>query len=94
MKALAAALALWTVVAVLFLIFDPGYQSVLLGCMRLVGRSATCEAQQQAINQAWTWLHTVPLILTIAMGYLAIVVTALVRRRRRLSSAKREVRNG
>lgn len=79
---LAGAAALWTLVVLLFLLIPVGDQQTLLQCMGLVGRSPACEASQQAINEAWWWLHTFPLLLAIAAGYAAIAVLGIRGRRR------------
>lgn len=76
----------WTAVVVAFLYFDPGsepYWSNPLLCMRLVGRTAACQAGQNTINDAWQWLHFWPLLLACVSGYIAIVVVAIRGPRRR-----------
>jgi hypothetical protein len=71
MRAFVFALALWSVVAA-WLVFVSGGSGLLLDCMHLVGRSVTCEVQQEAINRAWWEYRTVPMILAIAAGYIGI----------------------
>ena len=82
MKAFVAAVALWSAVVLVLLFFDPGFQSPLVPCMGLVGHSASCEAAQQTVSDAAWHLHTLPLLLAIAAGYLAIVGLRLTRRAR------------
>ena len=77
MRPFLAAAILWSAVAVGLLLFNPGQPSVLLACMRMVGRSAACEAGQQTVNDASWWLHTLPLMATIAAGYIAVVILKL-----------------
>ena len=87
-KAIVIAIALWTAVAFCIVFFDPGHsQSMVMPCLRLVGRSPECEASQAAINQAWQILHVWPLLIAVASGYVAILVVAArgARRRRRLA---------
>lgn len=76
MKAFLGALMLWTAVSLALLYFDVGYQRAVLGCMRAVGRSAACEDGQEIVDEAWWWLHGLPMIISISAGYIAI---ALVR---------------
>lgn len=64
----AGAAVLWTLVVLLFLLVPIGDQQTLLQCMGLAVRSPACEAGQQAINDAWWWLHTFPLLLAMAAG--------------------------
>lgn len=77
----------WTLVVVAFVLLNPFGQTDLLPCMQLVARTASCSAQQDALNQAvWADL-TVPSIVAIGAGYLAIVVVVVgVARSRRRSN--------
>jgi hypothetical protein len=45
--------------------------------MRLVGRTAECEATQRAYASVALWLHRVPLLVTAVSGYLAIAIVAV-----------------
>ena len=81
------AAGVWSAVVLWFLVFDPGYQpSVLLHCGAFIGRSAACEAGQDAMNEAWQWLHIWPLLIACASGYVAIAIIRLRGRSRRQSS--------
>jgi hypothetical protein len=82
MRAFVAALAGWSIVVLGLLVFEPGFAQAP-SCMRLVGRSAECEALAEAWNRALWWQNTLPLIVVIAAGYLAILLVALAGRRRR-----------
>ncbi len=82
MKQLAAAIVAWSVLVLGLLVFDPGFVQGP-SCMRLVGRSAECEAQARAWNGALWWQHTVPLFAVIAAGYVAIAIVGLMGSRRR-----------
>lgn len=73
----------WTLVVVAFVLLNPFGQADLLPCMQLVARTASCSAQQAAINDAVWWDRTLPSILVIAVGYLAIVVVGIAQARRR-----------
>jgi len=78
------ALALWTAFVLVLLLFDPGFIPPL-PCGRLVGPNAECEAAQALANEAAWWLHTLPLIASIAAGYIAIILVATRGRRRATS---------
>lgn len=82
-KALLAAVAIWTAIAILILLVNPGGASVLLPCMKLVGRSAACEADQQSLNDAYWIRHTLPLVVAGLTGYAAIAALWLRRHRPR-----------
>lgn len=82
MKALIAAIAVWTLAVIAIMLFYPASRP-LLGCMYLVGRSPECEAAQEGLNRASELSHTLPLVAPILAGYLVIAAVALVRRRRR-----------
>lgn len=71
MRAFVVALALWSVVPVWLLLVSGG-SGLVLDCMYLVGRSVTCEVQQEAINRAWWEYRTLPMILATAAGYIGI----------------------
>jgi hypothetical protein len=81
MRAFLIAVLRWSAVALTWILVSPGNSSAL-GCMHQVGRSVACEAQQNAINQVWWDYQTLPTLLTIAAGYVAIVVVRLARLRR------------
>jgi hypothetical protein len=81
MRAFLIALLLWSLVALTWILAIPG-NSTALGCMHQVGRSVACEAQQNAINQVWWDYRTLPTLLTIGGGYIAIVVVRLASVRR------------
>jgi len=82
-KALLAAIALWTATCGGILLLNPGPGGTLLTCMRKVGRDAACEAAQAAMNREYELAHTVPLVLLMLTGYLVVAAAVLVRRRRR-----------
>ena len=84
MKSLVAAAALWSIVILAWVLFYPAAGHELLGCMRLIGRSAQCEAQQQVVNDLWWQYQTLPALAGIVSGYLGIVVFRIVRWRRHL----------
>ncbi len=78
MKAFGVAIALWTLAALWVVLFDLGDASMLLPCMRLVGRSSACEAAQATVNDAvWLW-HTLPLLIAVGAGYVAIITLRLL----------------
>lgn len=74
MRAFVLALLLWSAIVSIWIQFVPATNG---GCMHLVGRSAVCEAQQEAINEAWWQYQTLPMILAIAAGYVGIVIVRL-----------------
>ena len=82
MKSLVAAAALWSLVILAWVSSYPAAGHELLGCMRLIGRSPECEARQQAINELWWHYQTLPTLVGIGSGYLAIMVFRIVRWRR------------
>ena len=77
MRAFVLALLLWSAIASIWILFVPATNGGLLGCMDLVGRSAACEAQQEAINESWWQYQTLPVILAITAGYVGIVIVRL-----------------
>ena len=77
MRAFVLALLLWSAFVSIWIVFVPAAQGGLLGCMHLVGRSAACDSQQEAINQTWWLYQTLPTILAIAAGYVGIVIVRL-----------------
>jgi ABC-type microcin C transport system permease subunit YejB len=77
MKALLAALAIWTTIAFLILLFDPGGALTVEPCMRLISRTAACEARMQELNDGYWFRHTLPLILVALSGYVAIGIVKL-----------------
>jgi hypothetical protein len=79
MRAFVLALVLWSAVVLTWNLVVSASDGGLLGCMHQVGRSVGCEAQQNAINQLWWDYRTLPTLLTIAAGYVAIVVVRLAR---------------
>ena len=82
MRAFVATLLLWSVIVSIWILFVPTANGDLLSCMRPVGRSAACDAQQEAVNQIWWDYHTLPIMLTIASGHVGIIVVRLAGRRR------------
>ena len=82
MKQFVTAVAAWSVVVLALLVFDPGFVQGP-SCMRLVGRTAECQTQAAAWNDALWWQHTFPLLAVIAAGYVAIVIVAVIGTRRR-----------
>jgi hypothetical protein len=83
-KVLGAALLGWSAIVVAYVVLNPFGQNELLPCMQLLTRTADCTAGQDAINQAVWSDRTLPSILAITAGYLAIVVVYLARRTGRL----------
>ena len=77
MKAFIAAMVVWSAIVLIWVLVIPASNGGVLGCMHLVGRSVACEAQQDAINQAWWQYRTLPMILAIAAGYAGIVIVRL-----------------
>jgi hypothetical protein len=67
----------WTAIVLIWVLLVPASNGGVLGCMHLVGRSVACEAQQDAVNQAWWQYRTLPMILAIAAGYAGIVTVRL-----------------
>ena len=84
MKAFVVALIAWSALVVAVLLFFPA-GGTPLPCMRLVGRSIACAAQQAAINQVWWENRTLPVVVGMVAGYVGIAVVALVGARRRAS---------
>ena len=82
MKASLIAAAVWTVLVLGIVLFVPN-EPRLLSCMRFVGRSAACEADQESINIAYQAYQTIPALFAIVAGYVAIVVVWIVGMRRR-----------
>ncbi len=79
-----AAILIWSAFSFAILFFDPGSEAYFrilnqppFTCMRLVGRSAACKEAVIAANAAWVWIHQYPLLLSVAAGYVAIVVIAI-----------------
>ena len=77
MRAFVAAMVAWTAIVLIWVLLVPASNGGVLGCMHLVVRSVACEAQQDAINQAWWQYRTLPMILAIAAGYAGIVIVRL-----------------
>jgi hypothetical protein len=77
LRAFVAALVVWSAIALVWVLLAPAGNGGVLGCMHLVGRSVACEAQQDAINQAWWQYRTAPMILAIVAGYVGIVIVRL-----------------
>ena len=88
MRQMVAAIAGWSIFVLVLLVFDPGFVQTPT-CMRLVGRSAECQALADAWSDAAWRQHTLPLLALIAAGYAGILVVAIAgrRRARRPSSA-------
>lgn len=82
MRQMVAAIAGWSIFVLVLLVFDPGFVQTPT-CMRLVGRSAECQALADAWNDAAWRQHTLPLLVLIAAGYVAILLVAITGRRRR-----------
>jgi hypothetical protein len=76
-RAFVAAMVVWSAIVLVWVLLVPASNGGVLGCMHLVGRSVACEAQQDAINQAWWHYRTLPMILAIAAGYAGIVIVRL-----------------
>ena len=49
----------------------------------LIGRTAECEATQQAYNDVTLWLYQAPVLIAVLAGYVAIAVIAIRGARRR-----------
>ncbi len=45
--------------------------------MHLVGRSAACEADQATVNAAYQTYQTIPALVAIAIGYVAIAAVRI-----------------
>ena len=82
MKWLVSAATQWSIVILAWVLFCPAAGHEVLGCMRLIGRSPECEAQQQAINELWWQYQTLPALTGIAAGYVGLVFLRAVRWRR------------
>jgi hypothetical protein len=76
-RAFVAAMVVWSAIVLIWVLLVPASNGGVLGCMHLVGRSVACEAQQDAINQAWWRYQTLPMILALAAGYVAIAIVRL-----------------
>jgi hypothetical protein len=83
LKVVGVALLGWSAIVVAYVALNPFGQNDLLPCMQLLARTADCTAGQDAINQAVWSDRTLPSILAIAAGYLAIGVVGVLRARRR-----------
>jgi hypothetical protein len=66
----------WTVLAIGFVLFVPSGH-VTMPCMHLVGRSAACEADQATVNAAYQTYQTLPSLISIAAGYVAIAAVRI-----------------
>lgn len=74
--------ATWTVVVVIAIVFFvPGIVNAP-GCASMVGISAACLEEIQRENDRIWWSHTLPVLLVIVGGYVAVTLVALGRRRR------------
>ncbi len=74
-------MAAWTLLTLTFVLFYPNdYHR--LPCMGLVGRSAACEAGQATINAAYQTYQTIPSLVALAAGYVAIVAVRVKASRR------------
>jgi len=76
-RAFIAAMVVWSAIVLISVLLVPESNRGVLGCMHLVRGSVACEAQQDAINQAWWQYRTLPMILAIAAGYAGIVIVRL-----------------
>jgi predicted oxidoreductase len=76
-RAFVAVMVVWSAIVLSWVLLVPASNGGVLGCMHLVGRSVACEAQQDAVNQAWWQYHTLPMILAIAAGYVGIMIVRL-----------------
>jgi hypothetical protein len=83
MRALGLAVIGWSLVVVAFVLLNPFGQGGTLACMQLLARTADCTALQDSVNQAFWLDRTLPTILAIAAGYVAIVAVRLGRARLR-----------
>jgi hypothetical protein len=75
--AFGAAVAGWTAFSLGLLAVDPGGAIMLPLCGRLIDRSAECDAQIEAANQAHWLGHTLPELSFVLLGFIAIAVIAL-----------------
>ena len=66
----------WTVLIAGFVIFYPS-DHVTLPCMRLVGRTLACERDQATINAAFQTYQTLPVLVAMAAGYVAIAAVLI-----------------
>jgi len=83
MRALVAAVLLWSAFSLALLLLAPSYP--VYPCARLVGASPACRAAVDAANDVVQALAIRPILVTIAAGYAAIAlirVRDLLRRRR------------
>ena len=76
MRTAVIAAVVWTGLVLGFVLFFPSV-SLTLPCMHLVGRSAACEADQATVNAAYQTYQTIPVLLAIAAGYVAIVAMGI-----------------
>jgi len=71
----------WTAVVLAVLLFWPGGVQTP-GCMQHINPSADCLAQLTTANDRLWWTQTLPLLVFLASGYVAVAAFALRRRRR------------
>ena len=76
MRTAVIAVVAWTVLVLGFVLFFPN-DHLTMPCMHLVGRSAACEADQATVNAAYQTYQTIPVLLAIAAGYVAIVAMGI-----------------
>jgi hypothetical protein len=82
LRAVVIAVVIWTVLVLGLVLFFPNDHQ-LLPCMRLVGRSAACEADQATINAAYETYQTIPALVAVAAGYVGIAAARFLKVRRR-----------
>lgn len=88
MRAFAQALVLWAVIVAAILFYYP-FEPSVLPCMRLVGRSAACEAAQAVLNDELFRHRGLPLLVSVVAGFAGIVLVRLRGRRRQRDSKER-----
>lgn len=75
-RAFLIAVVAWTLLTLAFVLFYPNdYHR--LPCMGLVGRSAACEGDQATINAAYQTYQTIPTLVALAAGYVAIAAVRI-----------------
>lgn len=78
MRAILGAVFLWTAFVIALVFLDPGGGLISTACGHMVPpKPPECAAQSAAIGAAYRQLHSDPMIVAIASGYLSIAALAL-----------------